>query len=72
MKNFKYELIKHVATISQDDNGNSLQINIIAYNNSSPKLDIRRWKNDIMLKGLVLNDEEAEGLLKALEEWKGE
>lgn len=69
MKEFKYELVRHIADLSKDGYGYSLQMNVIAYNGGTPKLDIRRWKGDTMLKGLTLSEEEAEALYHALEEW---
>lgn len=69
MSEFNYEIVRHLATLSDDGYGHTLQVNFISYNGGKPKLDIRRWQGDRMFKGVALNDTEAEALYKALEEW---
>lgn len=67
--NFSYEVKKHIATLSQSENGNfTTEVNIISYNGASPKVDIRKWdrRSDKMLKGITLTDDEARQLKEAL------
>ena len=52
-KDFSYTLEKHIATLSESDNGDfTTELNIISYNGASPKIDIRKWdrRTDKMLK----------------------
>lgn len=67
MSEFKYELKKHVATLSEDDKGYSVQVNVISYNGRTPKMDIRTWKDGRMLKGICLNADETSALIEALD-----
>ena len=56
-KDFSYTLEKHIATLSESDNGDfTTELNIISYNGASPKIDIRKWdrRTDKMLKGIAL------------------
>ncbi|OUQ13819.1 YdbC family protein [Lachnoclostridium sp. An138] len=68
MKEFRYEITEHIATISESaDRRFTLELNRISYNGAPAKLDLRRWnrQDDRMQKGLVLTEEEA-GELKAI------
>ena len=66
---FQYEVTEHIAVLSESG-ANSLEINMISYNNSAPKYDLRRWRNDpngkVMYKGITLNDDEAHELYAVL------
>ena len=66
---FQYEIVEHIATLSES-NGTTKELNRISYNGEPPKLDLRSWKQDgqekKMLKGLTLTETEAEELEKAL------
>ena len=60
LREFNYEIKKHIAVISQNGN-QTLEINYISYNGRSPKIDIRRWdktKEKSMLKGITLTNDE--------------
>lgn len=66
---FNYEITEHIATISENKTGNyTLELNRISYYGAAPRLDLRKWdrKNNQMLKGITLSDEEAEALKNAL------
>ncbi len=68
-KDFSYTLEKHIATLSESDNGDfTTELNIIIYNGASPKIDIRKWdrRTDKMLKGIALTESEAQALKEAL------
>ncbi len=68
MAEFKMDVKRQVAVLSENDKGYSMQVNIISYNGREPKLDIRTWKDDKMLKGVTLNAEEIEALKAALDD----
>ena len=59
---FTYQLEKHIATLS-DDGKLSTELNIIRFDNSEPKYDLRRWRRfhtgeKKMQKGVTLTAEE--------------
>lgn len=66
---FKYEITKHIATLSES-NGYTVEVNMISYNDKEPKLDIRKWdrNKDVMLKGISLSADEVKALVEALKE----
>lgn len=66
---FKYEITKHIATLSES-NGYTVEVNMISYNDKEPKLDIRKWdrNKDVMLKGISLSADEVKALTEALKE----
>lgn len=65
---FKYEIVKNLATLSKGNNGWTKEINIISWNGREPKLDLRDWNHEEgkMGKGITLTDDEALNLLNAL------
>ena len=71
MPEFKYEVNKKVAVLSESGNY-TCEANVITYGeNGKPKLDIRKWNRaeDRMQKGITLNKEEAQALFEALKEF---
>ncbi len=60
MAEFKYEIVKNIATLSTAANGWQRQLNLISWNGREPKYDIRDWAPDgsKMGKGVALSDEE--------------
>lgn len=69
-KEFSYEVVEHIATLSENPSGNyTVELNRISFNGAAAKLDLRKWDrlNDRMLKGITLTDEEAENLKEALQ-----
>ena len=71
MPEFKYEINKKVALLSEKGNY-TCEANVITYGeNGKPKLDIRKWNRaeDKMQKGITLTKEEAEELYKALKDF---
>lgn len=71
MPEFKYEINKRVAVLSEKGNY-TCEANVITYGeNGKPKLDIRKWNRaeDKMQKGITLTKEEAEELYKALKDF---
>ena len=67
MSDFKYEIVKRVATLSESK-GYTKEINIIKYGDKEPMLDIRKWNrnDDTMQKGIALSKQEAQQLKEAL------
>ena len=75
MKKFEYEIVEPIATLSEN-NGYTVELNLISFNGAEPKIDIRRWdkRNGAtqMLKGVALTVEEAQALKNNLVRYFGE
>ena len=67
---FNYDIKKQIAVLS-DNNGYTIELNLISYRGASPKLDLRKWnrKNGTMQKGITLTIDEATALKDALESY---
>lgn len=67
---FNYEIVEHIATLSQSGD-TSKELNLISYNGSPAKYDLRSWRRtdgeEKLLKGLTLTAEEARALKEALD-----
>ena len=64
MSNFQYEIIKHIGIISESPKGWTKEINLISWNNRSPKYDLRDWspEHEKMGKGITFTKEELKAL----------
>lgn len=67
----KYEIVKNIGVVSTGKNEWSKELNIIAWNDSAPKFDIRDWSPDHvkMSKGITLTKEEAENVYMLLDKY---
>lgn len=67
---FKFEIVKNIATLSTDKSGWTKELNLVSYNNAVPKYDLRSWdpEHQKMGKGITLNDDEMSILREALED----
>ena len=67
----KYEIIENLGVISTNKNGWSREVNIVAWGDNPPKLDIREWSPDHvkMSKGITLTKEEAENIYMLLDKY---
>jgi hypothetical protein len=56
MAEVKYEIVKHICVLSDRGNGWTREVNIVKWNDSGPKLDIREWSPErtSMRKGITL------------------
>lgn len=75
MKDFKYEIREHVGTVSSSEDGRfAVEVNLISYNDSPVKVDIRRWDKETgrMRKGIAMTKKEAETLGLILQGMKKE
>jgi hypothetical protein len=70
-KEFSYEIIDHIAVISSSSSGWNREVNIVSWNGSKPKLDIRDWAPDHskMGKGISLTNEEVSLLKSTLDDF---
>lgn len=63
----KYKITQHIATISQADDGSTLELNMIRWNGRAEKYDLRRWDRTsdgerVMMKGISFSQAEYEML----------
>jgi hypothetical protein len=60
MSEIKFEIIKHIKTLSESSNGWTKELNIVSWNDKPAKYDIRDWNqnHDKMGKGITLTKEE--------------
>ena len=60
MPDIKFEITKHIATLSTSPKGWTKELNLISWNDKEPKYDIRDWSPDHiqMGKGVTLSGEE--------------
>lgn len=70
MSDLKFEIKKHLLTLSKDMSGWTTELNIVSFNGREPKFDLRKWSpaHDNMAKGVSFNEEQAEIIIKALKE----
>ena len=60
MTEIKYEIIKKIGVLSTSSSGWTKELNLVSWNNSEPKYDLRNWSADRNRrgKGVALSAEE--------------
>jgi hypothetical protein len=73
MAEFKYEIQENIGVLSESANGWSRELNLISWNEGTPKYDIRDWAPDHskMGKGIGLTKDELENLYNIIGEALG-
>ena len=68
MDKIKFDIVKHFGVISEEKSGWKKELNLVSWNDRTPKLDIRDWApgHEKMGKGITLTEEEAAELAKLL------
>lgn len=72
MNKVEFKIVKHLGIISvrTDYAGNTWtkEVNMVAWNNKDPKIDIREWNDDHtkMSKGITLTEDETNALTTIL------
>jgi hypothetical protein len=71
MSDLKYEIKKSIAILSESTKGWKKEVNLVAWNDRKPKLDIRDWdeSHEKMGKGITLSKNEVMELKKVLMEF---
>ena len=69
MADFKYEIVQELGVLSESRKGWKRELNLVSWNGSEPKYDLRDWSPDHekMGKGISLNAEEIKKLRDLLE-----
>ncbi len=67
---FKFEIVQNIAVLSTEKSGWTKEINLVSFNDASPKYDIRSWGPDHekMGKGITLTKDELTQLESVLRE----
>lgn len=70
MAEFKFEIVEHLGTLSENARGWTKELNRVSFNDRDPKYDIREWDPDHMKmsKGITMTEEELEILSKILKD----
>ncbi|GGJ88268.1 hypothetical protein GCM10007063_08490 [Lentibacillus kapialis] len=68
MADIKYEIIEHVAKLSESPKGWTKELNLVSWNGRDPKYDLRDWAPDKskMGKGVTLTEEDMANLKDVL------
>lgn len=68
MSEIKYDLKEEIGILSEGNKGWKKELNLISWNDSAPKYDIRDWapNHDKMGKGITLTADEAKALYDIL------
>ena len=68
-KDFQFEIIKEIGVLSEGSKGWRKELNLVSWNGSEPKYDLRDWapEHEKMGKGITLTEEEAEKLKQLLD-----
>lgn len=69
MADFKFELTKEIGVLSESAKGWRKELNLISWNDATPKYDLRDWAPDHekMGKGVTLSEEEIQKLKELLD-----
>ena len=69
MPDLKFTITEHIATLSTSQKGWTKELNLVSWNEATPKYDLRDWSSDHskMGKGLTMSAEEIQALKAALE-----
>jgi len=72
MPDIKFTITQHIATLSTSPKGWTKELNLVSWNDATPKYDLREWSPDHskMGKGVTLTSDELKELNKALMECK--
>ena len=68
MQDVKFEIKEELGTLSESPKGWTKEVNLISWNNGTPKYDIRDWApgHEKMGKGITLSEEEIRKLKELL------
>ena len=67
---FTFEITKHIGVIKAYETGWSKEINIVSWNGSQPKVDIRDWdeNHERMSRGITLTKDEFRKMVELTKE----
>jgi len=73
-KSVTCEILEQIAVLSENERGYTKEINLVSWNGSEPKFDIRNWHpgRERSGKGITLTKEEIINLMEAMKEVFGD
>lgn len=73
-KSITCEIVEHIAVLSKNERGYTKELNLVSWNGSDPKYDIRNWHpgRERSGKGITLTKEEIINLMEAMKEVFGD
>ena len=69
MDDFKFEITKEIGVLSESAKGWRKELNLISWNDATPKYDLRDWapNHEKMGKGITISEEEIQKLKELLD-----
>ncbi|HLS08694.1 YdbC family protein [Lentibacillus sp.] len=69
MADIKYDIVKHIAVLSESPKGWTKELNLVSWDGRDPKYDLRDWSPDKekMGKGTTLTETDLASLKRALQ-----
>lgn len=69
MDDFKFEITKEIGVLSESAKGWRKELNLISWNDATPKYDLRDWapNHEKMGKGITISEEEIRKLKELLD-----
>lgn len=69
IKEIKFEIVKEIGVISESTKGWTKELNLVSWNDGTPKYDLRDWdpNHEKMGKGVTLTEDEIRKLKKLLD-----
>ena len=63
-----FEIKEHIAVINTSETGWTREVNLVSWNGTNPKIDVREWDPDHkrMSRGITLTEAEAEKFARAI------
>ena len=63
-----FEIKEHIAVINTSETGWTREVNLVSWNGTKPKVDVREWDPDHqrMSRGITLTETEAEKFARAI------
>ena len=63
-----FEIKEHIAVINTSETGWTREVNLVSWNGTNPKVDVREWDPDHkrMSRGITLTEAEAEKFARAI------
>ena len=68
-RDIKFEIVKEIGVLSESSKGWKKELNLVSWNDGTPKYDLRDWdpEHQKMGKGVTLTEDEVKKLKELLE-----
>ena len=63
-----FEIREHIAVLNTNESGWNREVNLVSWNGTQPKVDVREWdpQHQRMSRGITLTEAEAEKFARAI------